>query len=95
MAYVVTAACIDRMDRSCVEVCPADCIHESGRMLVIDPDACIDCAACEPACPYDAIVPAGALRPDERAFARINAAWLDGPEAVAALLAEHLAQPTP
>jgi ferredoxin len=41
----------------CVEVCPVDCFHEGENMLVIDPARCIDCAACEPECPLQAIVP--------------------------------------
>lgn len=45
------------MDTACVDVCPVDCIHttEGENQLYIDPDVCIDCAACEPACPVDAI----------------------------------------
>ena len=60
MAYVISEPCIDVMDQSCVAVCPVDCIHfEQGtdRMLFIDPDECIDCGACEPECPAEAIVP--------------------------------------
>ena len=58
MTYVITEPCIDVLDKSCVEVCPVDCIHyDEGedRMLYIDPDECIDCGACEPACPVTAI----------------------------------------
>ena len=58
MAYVICEPCIDVMDKSCVEVCPVDCIHyEEGvdRKLYIDPDECIDCGACEPVCPVTAI----------------------------------------
>ena len=58
MTYYITQPCIDVMDQSCVDVCPVDCIHfEEGddRMLYIDPDECIDCGACEPACPVNAI----------------------------------------
>ena len=59
MTYVITEPCIDVMDKSCVEVCPVDCIHTGDegedRMLYIDPDECIDCGACEPACPVTAI----------------------------------------
>ncbi len=54
MTYVVTAACADVLDRSCLDVCPADCMSE-GRQMFIDPGTCIDCGACEPACPTDAI----------------------------------------
>jgi NAD-dependent dihydropyrimidine dehydrogenase PreA subunit len=56
MTYLITDACIGTMDRSCLEVCPVDCIHEAERMLVIDPHECIDCGACESECPAEAIV---------------------------------------
>ena len=58
MTYYITQPCIDTLDQSCVDVCPVDCIHfEEGvdKMLYIDPDECIDCGACEPACPVSAI----------------------------------------
>ena len=57
MAFVIGAACIDVMDRSCVEECPVDCIYPGQRMLYIHPAECIDCGACEPACPVEAIRP--------------------------------------
>jgi ferredoxin len=40
-----------------VVVCPVDCFYEGENMLVIDPDACIDCGVCVPECPAEAIVP--------------------------------------
>jgi NAD-dependent dihydropyrimidine dehydrogenase PreA subunit len=55
MAYVIGEACIDVMDRACVEECPVDCIYEGGRSLYIHPDECVDCGACEPVCPVEAI----------------------------------------
>ncbi|MDN5760018.1 MAG: ferredoxin family protein [Tomitella sp.] len=55
MTYVIAEPCIDVMDRSCVEECPVDCIYEGGRTLYIQPDECIDCGACEPVCPVEAI----------------------------------------
>jgi ferredoxin-like protein FixX len=45
VTYIMTEPCIDVKDKSCVDVCPVDCIHESDRMLVIDPEECIDCDA--------------------------------------------------
>ncbi len=45
MTYIIGEPCIDIKDRSCVDVCPVDCIHEADRMLVIDPEECIDCFA--------------------------------------------------
>ncbi|TSD99204.1 ferredoxin family protein [Skermania sp. ID1734] len=55
MTYVIGEACVDVMDRSCVEECPVDCIYEGGRSLYIHPDECVDCGACVPVCPVDAI----------------------------------------
>lgn len=56
MTYVITDACVDLMDRSCLEECPVDCIYEGGRRLYIQPAECIDCGACEVVCPHEAIV---------------------------------------
>ncbi|CAN5699392.1 ferredoxin family protein [soil metagenome] len=55
MPYVIAEPCIDVMDRSCIEECPVDCIYEGGRKLYINPKECIDCGACEPVCPVEAI----------------------------------------
>ena len=57
MPYVITEACIGVKDKSCVDVCPVDCIYEGEQMLFIHPDECIDCGACEPECPVTAICP--------------------------------------
>ena len=57
MTYVVTDACIRCKFTDCVEVCPVDCFYEGVAMLVIDPGACIDCNACVPECPAEAILP--------------------------------------
>ncbi|HZQ02545.1 MAG TPA: hypothetical protein VFA88_00835 [Gaiellaceae bacterium] len=45
MTYVIAEPCIDIKDQSCIDVCPVDCIHIGERMLVIDPEECIDCFA--------------------------------------------------
>ena len=45
MTYIIAEPCIDIKDKSCVDVCPVDCIHEADRILVIDPEECIDCFA--------------------------------------------------
>jgi NAD-dependent dihydropyrimidine dehydrogenase PreA subunit len=57
MPYVITEACISVKDKSCVDVCPVDCIYEGEDQLYIHPDECIDCGACEPECPVTAIFP--------------------------------------
>jgi NAD-dependent dihydropyrimidine dehydrogenase PreA subunit len=53
--YVIASACIDTTDKSCIEECPVDCIYEGDRKLYINPKECIDCGACEPVCPVEAI----------------------------------------
>jgi NAD-dependent dihydropyrimidine dehydrogenase PreA subunit len=77
MTYVITAPCIDSKDQSCVQVCPVDCIHEVARMLVIDPDECIDCAACQAECPVEAIFPDTDVPERWRPFIALNAAYPD------------------
>ena len=78
MTYVIAEPCIDIKDRSCVDVCPVDCIHEAARMLVIDPEECIDCGACEPECPVEAIFPEDALPEKWEPFVKINYAFPEG-----------------
>ncbi|MGW2509087.1 ferredoxin [Streptomyces scopuliridis] len=67
MAYVIGSACVDIMDRSCVEECPVDCIYEGGRKLYINPTECIDCGACEISCPTEAITVDRRAEPEHRA----------------------------
>ncbi len=55
MVYVIGEPCIDVVDRACLDECPVDCIYEGARALYIQPDECIDCGACEPVCPVEAI----------------------------------------
>jgi NAD-dependent dihydropyrimidine dehydrogenase PreA subunit len=57
MTYVITEPCIGVKDLSCIDVCPVDCIYgkDEDEQLYIDPETCIDCAACEVVCPVTAI----------------------------------------
>ena len=55
VTYTIAEPCVDVMDKACIEECPVDCIYEGGRMLYIHPDECVDCGACEPVCPVEAI----------------------------------------
>ena len=85
MTYIITEPCVDVMDKSCVEVCPVDCIHgEEGadRMLYIKPDECIDCGACEPVCPVTAIFAEDDLPDSGKAYIEINALWYNDATAV-------------
>jgi ferredoxin len=55
MAFVVTEPCFGCKYTDCVVVCPVYCFHEGDQMLFIDPIECIDCDACVPECPVEAI----------------------------------------
>ena len=44
-------------------------------MLYIDPDECIDCGACEPACPVNAIFAEDDVPDNFKAYTEINALW--------------------
>ena len=84
MTYVIAEPCIDVLDESCVAVCPVDCIHfDRGvdRKLYIDPDECIDCGACEPECPVNAIFPEDALPAESRKYTAVDATWFKDKDA--------------
>ena len=91
MTYVIAEPCIDLLDQSCVAVCPVDCIHfESGvdRKLFIDPDECIDCGACEPECPVNAIYPEDSLPAGEAKYTAVDAVWFKDRAAARATIDE-------
>ncbi|HEY6107215.1 MAG TPA: ferredoxin FdxA [Anaeromyxobacteraceae bacterium] len=73
MAYVVAEPCIKCKYTDCVEVCPVDCFYEGPNFLVIHPDECIDCGACEPACPTTAIFEVSALPEKWQEYVQLNA----------------------
>jgi ferredoxin len=73
MPYVVTDNCTDCRFTDCVEVCPVDCFYADATMLYIHPDECIDCGACEPACPVEAIFSSDDLDGDQAKWEQINA----------------------
>ncbi|GAA1463396.1 ferredoxin [Williamsia maris] len=81
MAYVVTDACVDELDKSCVEECPVDCIYEGARMVYINPDECVDCGKCVPACPNDAIFWEHKIPADKALFVDIAVDFFDETEA--------------
>jgi NAD-dependent dihydropyrimidine dehydrogenase PreA subunit len=77
MAYVITEPCIGTKDKSCVDVCPVDCIHgkEGDEMLFIDPEVCIDCGACVSACPVEAIYADSDVPAQYEKYTEINAEY--------------------
>ncbi len=87
MTYTITSPCIDVTDQSCVDVCPVDCIHfDEGvdKILYIDPDECIDCGACEPACPVSAIYAEDDVPEEEAIYKEINVLWFQDKDAARA-----------
>jgi len=73
MTFIVTDNCRGCRYTDCVAVCPVDCFHGDDQMLYIDPGVCIDCGACEPECPVEAIYSEGALPEEHEAWLAINA----------------------
>jgi NAD-dependent dihydropyrimidine dehydrogenase PreA subunit len=75
VTYVIAEPCIDVKDKSCIEECPVDCIYEGDRMLYIHPDECVDCGACEPVCPVEAIFYEDDVPAQWKTFTAANAAF--------------------
>ncbi len=75
MAYIVGDPCVKCKYTDCVAVCPVDCFYEGENSLVIHPDECIDCGACEPECPTTAIYEEGALPEQWKPYIEINAVF--------------------
>ena len=75
MTHVIAQPCIDVKDKACVDVCPVDCIHgkDDDPQLYINPEECIDCGACEPACPVSAIFEESAVPTQWKEYLQINA----------------------
>ena len=86
MTYVITQSCIGTKDTACVDVCPVDCIHPrqdevgfaAAEMLYIHPDECIDCGACVPACPVEAIFSLDELPDQWQSSIEVNAKYYQG-----------------
>jgi len=72
MAYVICEPCIDVKDKACLPTCPCDCIIEGDRQMYIDPEVCIDCAACFEACPTQAIFLDAEVPEHWRLFIELN-----------------------
>jgi ferredoxin len=73
MTFVVTDNCQRCRFTDCVAVCPVDCFHGDDEMLYIDPNECIDCGACVPECPVEAIFDETQLPDDKKSWIEANA----------------------
>lgn len=73
VSYIIIEKCVGERYATCVSVCPVDCIHpgeyNSEVFMIIDPDECIDCGACLPECPIEAILETEEESPE---WAKIN-----------------------
>ena len=73
MTIVVTDNCRGCRFTECVTVCPVSCFHGDDEMLYIDNQVCIDCSACIPMCPVEAIYDVDDLPDDKKPWIEINA----------------------
>lgn len=82
MAHVICQPCIGVKDKACVDVCPEEAIYEADAtelaegdrldMLYINPDECLDCAACAAECPVEAIFPEEDVPDEWKEYIEIN-----------------------
>ena len=77
MTYVIALPCVDVKDRACIDECPVDCIYEGDRSLYIHPDECVDCGACEPVCPVEAIYYEDDLPDEWQDYYKANVEFFD------------------
>ena len=73
MTHVVANPCDGCRYTDCVVVCPVECFYEGEKMLYINPDECIDCEACVPECPVEAIFHEDDLPDEWKEYIEINA----------------------
>ena len=73
MAFVVCEPCHDCKYTDCVVVCPCECFYQDEAQLYIDPEHCIDCEACVPECPVEAIFHEDNLPEEWKDYKQLNA----------------------
>lgn len=73
MTHVVCQPCHDCKYTDCVAVCPVECFYQDEKMLYIDPADCIDCEACVPECPVEAIFVEANVPGQWSSFTALNA----------------------
>ena len=73
MTHTVCQPCYDCKYTDCVAVCPVECFWQDEKMLYIDPVDCIDCEACVPECPVEAIFHEDNVPEEWKDFTALNA----------------------
>ena len=72
MSFIIGNKCVGVCDTACVAVCPVEAFREADTYLIIDPDECIDCGACIPEGPVDAIFADTDVPDEEEAWIERN-----------------------
>ena len=73
MTYIVAEPCVNCRYTDCAIPCPVEAFHLDDDMLVINPETCIDCDACVPECPVEAVFAEDKLPAESSQFTQINA----------------------
>ena len=73
MTHVVTEPCSGCKYTDCVVVCPVECFYEGDQMVYIHPEECIDCEACVPECPVEAIFHEDNIPEEWKSYIELNA----------------------
>jgi ferredoxin len=73
MTHTVCEPCNDCKYTDCVAVCPVECFYQDDVLLYIDPVDCIDCEACVPECPVEAIFAEANVPAQWTSFTPLNA----------------------
>lgn len=73
MTYVVAEPCVNCRYTDCALVCPVEAFHLDDDMLHINPETCIDCDACVPECPVEAVFAEANVPPEWAHFTQMNA----------------------
>src|SRR5258708_19615267 len=73
MTYVVAEPCVNCRYTDCAIPCPVEAFHLDDDMLVINPETCIDCDACVPECPVEAVFAEDKVPAEWSHFTAMNA----------------------
>lgn len=70
--YVVTGACVNCKYTKCADVCPVCAFHQLPDRVYINAVTCIECDACVPACPVEAIFDVHLLPEEHEKWVALN-----------------------
>ncbi len=73
MTHIVAKPCDGCRYTDCIVVCPVECFYQGETMLYINADECIDCEACVPECPVEAIFHEDDVPEEWKSYIQLNA----------------------